>query len=61
MCSSDLLSVLEGKILNDNEVRDMISGEVTIALPSSRESLLFSSPDSIVICGDQPEDRKSVV
>ncbi|MCI9121856.1 MAG: putative manganese-dependent inorganic diphosphatase [Oscillibacter sp.] len=51
----NLLSVLEGKILNDNEVRDMISGEVTIALPSSRESLLFSSPDSIVICGDQPD------
>ncbi len=52
----NLISVLEGKLLNEGDgVRDMISGEVTIALPSSRESLLFSSPDSVVICGDQPD------
>ena len=42
----NLLSVLEGKILNQGgEMRDVISGEVTIALPASRENL----------------DRKSVV
>ena len=33
----NLLSVLEGKILNQGgEMRDMISGDVTIALPASR-------------------------
>lgn len=51
-----LISVLEGKLLNENGgVPEEITGEVTIALPSSRESLLFSSPDSVVICGDQPD------
>lgn len=52
----NLLSVLEGKILNEGgELKDVISGEVTIALPASRENLLFSSADSIVVCGDQPD------
>ncbi len=52
----NLLSVLEGKILNESgELKDVISGEVTIALPASRENLLFSGQDSIVICGDQPD------
>ena len=52
----NLLSVLEGKILNEGgELKDVISGEVTIALPASRENLMFSSRDSIVVCGDQPD------
>lgn len=52
----NLLSVLEGKILNEGaEVRDVITGEVTIALPAGRENLLFSCADSIVVCGDQPD------
>lgn len=34
---------------------DLISGEVVIALPQSRESLLFSQTDSVVICGHQPD------
>ena len=52
----NVLSVLEGKILNDaGENTDMISGEVSIALPQHRENLLFQSSDSIVLCGDQPE------
>ena len=52
----NLLSVLEGKLLNEagNSV-DMISGEVTIALPQSRENLLFHRTDSIVVCGNQPD------
>lgn len=51
----NLLSVLEGKLLNEGEdSADLISGEVIIALPQSRESLLFSDPDSVVICGHQP-------
>ena len=46
----NLLSVLEGKILNQGgEMRDVISGEVTIALPASRENLVFSDP-GIIVC-----------
>lgn len=52
----NLLSVLEGQILNETgNLVDAVSGEVTIALPQSRENLLFHGRDSIVICGDQPE------
>ncbi len=52
----NVLSVLDGKILNDaGENTDMICGEVTIALPQAQENLLFNSPDSIVICGHQPD------
>lgn len=52
----NLLSVLEGRILNRiSKERDEISGEVTIALPAGRENLLFSDPNSIVVCGDQPD------
>ena len=52
----NLLSVLEGKVLNEaGENTDLISGEVTIALPQSQENLLFQGRNSIVICGDQPE------
>lgn len=52
----NLISVLEGKLLNEGAgVREEVSGEVTIALPASRENLLFSRADSVVICGDQPD------
>ncbi len=52
----NLLSVLEGKVLNvGGELKDVVSGEVTVALPTGRENLMFSDPNSIVICGDQPE------
>ncbi len=52
----NVLSVLEGKVLNDaGESTDVISGEVTIALPQSRENLLFHKQDAIVLCGHQPE------
>ena len=52
----NVLSVLEGKILNAaGEATDTISGEVTIALPQSRENLLFNRADSIVLCGHQPD------
>ena len=58
----NLLSVLEGKLLNEagNSV-DMISGEVTIALPQSRENLLFHRTDSIVVCGNHPETQKIII
>ena len=52
----NLLSVLEGRILNDSgHMRDEISGKVVIALPTCRENLLFSGPNNIVVCGDQPD------
>ncbi|MBE6950720.1 MAG: putative manganese-dependent inorganic diphosphatase [Ruminococcaceae bacterium] len=52
----NVLSTLEGKVLNDlGSDSDMISGEVTIALPQSRENLLFKKKDTIVICGSQPD------
>ena len=54
----NLLGAIEGKVRNKAgrgaEV-DSIKGEVLIALPQSRENLLFSNRDSIVICGEQPE------
>ena len=52
----NVLSVLEGKVLNEaGETTDTLSGEVTIALPQSRENLLFQDPASIVLCGHQPD------
>ncbi len=33
----------------------MVWGEVTIALPQSRENLLFHHKESIVVCGNQPD------
>ena len=52
----NLLSVLEGKILNEaGENTDTITGEVVIALPQSQENLLFQKRESIVLCGHQPD------
>ena len=52
----NVISVLEGKILHrGGEVRDTISGEINIALPTSREHLLFSDKNTIVVCGNQPK------
>ena len=52
----NVISSLEGKVLNDGGSHsDMISGEVVVALPQRREQLLFKKPESIVICGDQPD------
>ena len=52
----NLLSVLEGRILNKSgEMKDVITGEITVALPTGRENLIFSNRDSIVVCGDQPD------
>ncbi len=52
----NLLSVLEGRILNEaGNLIDTLSGEVSIALPQRCENLLFNKKDSIVVCGDQPD------
>ena len=51
----NVLSELEGTILNEaGETTDTISGNVVIALPQSQDTLLWQSPNSIVICGHQP-------
>ena len=55
----NVLSVLEGKVINEaGENTDSISGEITIALPMSRENLLFRDADTIVFCGDQPDMQR---
>ena len=52
----NVLSVLEGRILNEaGENIDSVFGEVVIALPKSRENLMFNDPNSIVLCGHQPD------
>jgi len=52
----NLLNVLEGKVINEaGESIDSISGNVTIALPQSRENLLFGGEETVVICGNQPD------
>lgn len=52
----NLLSVLEGRLLNEaGNMVDTITGDVSIALPQDCSNLLFSSQDSIVVCGQQPD------
>ncbi len=52
----NLLSVLEGKVLNEaGENTDAISGDVTIALPQSRETLFHYREDTVLLCGHQPD------
>ena len=52
----NVLSTLEGKVINEaGENIDMLSGEIAIALPQSRDNLLFNKKDSVVLCGHQPD------
>lgn len=52
----NLLSVLEGTLVNDlNCSADTVSGELYITLPQNFEDQALTNPDSILICGDQPE------
>ena len=52
----NLLSVLEGRLLNPTgELREFISGQITVALPVCRENLMFQTSANIVVCGDQPD------
>lgn len=52
----NLLSALEGRILNDAEdMFDEISGDVLIALPTAGECLKGLKPGSVVICGQQQD------
>ena len=51
----NLVSVLEGRLINYAHEKDTISGEIVIALPLSCEQLLFQKKESIVLCGSQPD------
>ena len=52
----NLLSVLEGRLVNEcSNLVNSVSGDVLIALPQSFEDPGLISPDTILICGDQPE------
>ena len=52
----NVLSVLEGNVLNEaGETTDTVFGNVVLALPRSQDAVPWQQPDSIVICGYQPE------
>ena len=58
----NLLSVLDGRIVNEaGNLVDAVSGEVCIALPQNNPNLLFSSKQSIVICGQQPDMARRAI
>lgn len=52
----NVLSVLEGKVINDaGEYVDAVSGEVVLAIPESRNAMMFPNKNCVVICGNQPD------
>lgn len=52
----NLLSVLEGRLLNDaGACVDSVSGEVIFGLPRGSDLRLFDHENYIAVCGDQPE------
>ena len=52
----NVLSALEGSILNrEDDMFESISGNVVIALPGSGDHLRDIGPDSIILCGNQPD------
>ena len=52
----NVLSALEGSILNrEDDAFDSISGTVIIALPGGGDYLRDIGPDSIILCGNQPD------
>lgn len=52
----NLVSVLEGTLVNEYSTEvSSISGLLSIALPQDLDESILTSPDSILICGSQPE------
>ncbi len=52
----NLLSVLEGTLVNEYATSvSTVSGELFIALPQNYEDAALTSPNSILVCGNQPE------
>lgn len=58
----NLLSVLEGRLVNEFvNTENTVSGHVHIALPKAFEDIAVFDPDSIVVCGEQPDVIKAAV
>ena len=52
----NLVSALEGSIVLDGETpTNSVSGRVTIALPANGEEAIRLMPDTVLVCGNQPE------
>ena len=52
----NLLSVIEGTLVNEYSTEvSSISGELFITLPQNYEDQALTNPDSILICGNQPD------
>ena len=52
----NLVSALEGSIVLDADVpTNSVSGRVTIALPANGEEAILLTPETVLICGNQPE------
>ena len=52
----NLVSALEGSIVLDAEQpTNSVSGRVTIALPANGEEAIRLTPDTVLICGNQPD------
>ena len=52
----NLVSALEGSIVLDAQTpTNSVSGRVTIALPANGEEAINLSPDTVLVCGNQPE------
>ena len=52
----NLVSALEGSIVLDAQTpTNSVSGRVTIALPANGEEAINLSPDTVLVCGNQPD------
>ena len=52
----NLVSALEGSIVLDAQApTNSVSGRVTIALPANGEEAINLSPDTVLVCGNQPD------
>ena len=52
---ANLVSVLEGELVNPAAAAEFLSGNVSIYLPQNYESERLTDPESVLICGDQPD------
>ena len=52
----NLISVLQGRLVNEySNLTENVTGKVTIALPKAFDDGAFTDPNTILICGNQPE------
>ncbi len=58
----NLLGVLEGKIINDTGLLpETVSGEIVVALPQAHGGKLFRGPNTIAVCGQQPDEIRAAL